>query len=809
MKNGIDFIRSYTDQKESASALLITMVVAALLMALVGQYISHMDQVNHMVGKSREVTARNELSDSLRSLMGNTEYIKFAANKDMHRHGNGNEMLWNCLYGENDSNCISLDKGVDAQNADSQGYYFDDYRELILAPIENHPFTNVKIDTRGDQINCPFSSPYHPSCLLSGQWQGGKRVGYNLEGDSSELSPCYPFEPIVYINPDCGVDEFGARKPSCIRAENIRLAHQIIDRSEELGLCPLPGRKITRMGSYPKKPEFISVPRHALVEFQCNPGASVLGSRDAAEGELLSGDGNIECQCQFPFAPTGTRNEKGVLCERMAEHCQAGTVLTGRNQDGTPICKYTDELSPGQPVNMSFGTAGAFNGSGQLQMSCERDGWLQDLKIDCEGEATTRDEPAVGHSCLFFYGFIKLIGGRDMIPDQIPSVFYANSGEKPCHAKREYSGMGNPAGNFYDVICTSTIFALIAAASLGAGAFVKKAAGKLVSKSTTKIMGKAAAKSAIKTGAKTVAKEAAETALKQTAREGLEGVAEKAAKEAAEAALKKGMSKTAAKKLAEQAAKKSLKVAQKEAAEKAAKGAAEKAAMEAIEKAGKEAAEKAIKEGGGVVTKKLLKEAQEAALKAARKEAVDQATKRTYDAGFKQVTKVGTTIGMRKSAKEAAEKALQKQLKITVFKTAEQKSAEIAAKNIAKKAAMKQSATYAARQKAKTIAKKTAAAGAFAAPFSNLILGGLSPALFAQSLALDVGMDLAGVGCKALMKVPIVGPALWFACVLAASLSFGAWHVFVDYSCYPLDPPRINCQLNGTCYHYGREYTTQ
>ena len=820
---------------QQGSALLVTMIIASLLLALIGNYINHKDHINYMVKNVKLETARNELADKIRSIISNQEYIKKSYDDKFLKHSNGNQMLYQCLHGKLVENCISNPEGVSNHHPDKNGYYKKHYPVLILPPIENHPFPDKKQDVNGQTINCPAGDKNHPSCLISGSWDGHSVVGYNLHGESSVLSACYPYEPVIYMNPDCGTNEFGERKKKCILAENIRLSFQMIDRSEQFGLCPIPGRKITRMGSYPKKPEFISLPRHALVDFECNPGATVMGT-DLSDGRAStkSEDGNISCQCRFPFSSTGERNQKGVLCEKIADHCPGGTSIVGRKKDGSPLCKFKDEMSPGQHVFLNFGTKN--NGDNEIftenssKISCDRDGWIQQLNMDCKGEAVTKKESQSLQTCLFFYGMIKLIGGKHFIPDRVPNVFYLGGDEKPCYAEREYPSGGNPYQDWFGALCVQTMFGLLLLEGAGSKQTAKKSIEPYVKRATAKTMAASAAKQGSRQAGSIIGQQAAEEAAKkairnasreavdQLASPALKRAAEEVGQQAAKSALKKGLSKEAAKRMAKEATERHLRIAMKEAAEETAEELGEKAAIKALnesmEEAGKEAAEKVLKEAGeGIASKAMKKKARQAFEKAATEKAIDITTKKVKNAAGKEIAGVATMIGIRQASEEAAERALQKALKKTIRKNLLRKSGknslQKAAKQAVKEMTQKKAASAAATSSARSMARKSAKAAGYGGNFANLLFGNLSPALMAATVTLDVAMMAAGMGCKKLTVVPFVGPALWIACAQAAATGFGSIHAKVDISCYPLKQPRISCDLTGTCYHYGKEYSKE
>ena len=820
--------------QETGSALLISIFMAAIIMSIVAVYNLNTSMIEDLSRKSHLKSSRDEIAKSLLSHISNPELLKKAIDAKYHSPNNGNKRMYDCIHGTLDDSCEASTVLADDAQLDLLGYYID-YTRLILPAPDRYVFPEKKSDTKpnqGARKNCPTGNPHHVSCLLAGHVPGNPldKVGYNFAGETGRLSACFPLEPVIYVKPFCGKNAFGEELSTCMHASDIKLAYQVIDRTKTLGTCEIPGRQSTRLGSFPKSLEFISMPRHALSGYQCNPGAFARGTimEDVDFDGIPDSDGNIECVCRFPFAPIpGKRNEKGVLCSKPLEQCPAGTSLVERDEEGSPICKWSDELSEGEIQDMSFGTSNSStNISGEQKISCRNKGWLQDLEISCEGGAKTQEEKDVGHSCLFFYGFIKMLNGKDFIPGKVPGIFYKDDSSKPCNALSEKATFGNPFGNGYDAACTATILALVSAGAVGVGAFVKKSVGKVVGKAAAKAIAKAGIKQGSKAAAKKIGKEILESTALVTALKVINSANRKATKESAEAAaaaaadkaLKKGLGQKAVQKAAEKAAKRTIKVAQKDAAEEAGKRSFQKLAQkniaEGAQKAGKEAAEKILQGGGENITKAMLKEAEQAVLKAAKDQAIKEATETVYQASFKKVAKVSSIIALRRAARESAEESFEKYWNYSLRKGlrgnaktyARRKASRAAAKKLAEDAAKKTSKQFAAKKAAQESAKKAAAATVYASPFANFLLGDLPPALAGQALSLDIAIDAAAVLVKILWAIPFIGPALAIAAATIAASTLGGWHVNIEHACYPLQPPGISCTLSGTCYYYGEDF---
>ena len=748
------------DQKQKGSALVLAMFITTAILTLVGLSTLSNDATNSIVKKNNMQFARDEIAKTLVSYITNPQIIKKQAGEENKNLTKGHSLLYNCLNGT-DEGGVKCERTSNI-SSDSDGYY--NLTQLMLLPPDDFQYPSKKLDRApndAQEKNCPSAG--HPSCQLSGGPDGGDKVGYNLSGETGELSPCFPFEPVVYINPYCGKDEFGVELLECTRAEDLEFVYQLVHHKYQEA-CPLDhGKKPLNLGIFPKKPEVVSLPRHALVDYECNPGAFIKG---------YESDGGVLCECRFPFTPVpGQSNEKGVLCQDAVQQCPGGTVLVSRDQDGKPVCRHLNELSDADIRPPMYAATETFNGGlANRSIECSNKGWLQNVEMQCEGQATTREDPGEGHSCLFFYEFVKMIdNGGTMIPGAIPVTFYRNDASLPCNAHKESFTMRPPTTG-YDWACQAAIFGLILAGAAGTGAILKKATSKVISKATAKVIGKAAAKTAAK-------KATTKTLTKWAAKKGAQRAAQIAATDAAEKAAK-------------------------EAAQEAVERLGKEATAEAVEKAAKEAAEKAAAQAANEVMEKFIREAAQ--------EAGQEASERLAEQGLSEaqqkVTKKLTTEVTQKGIEEAVEKEAAEALGREFTKKAVKTQAQEAAERVIRRS----TTAKATKDSAKTALKKSAiAAGAYSGGFSGLLLGDLSPSLFTQALALGFAIDGAAVFVNVIKSLPFPGARL-----AAAGIAFGfgvlyaSWQVKVDYNCYPLETePQIKCTLIGTCYKYGQEFS--
>ena len=760
--------RLKTKDQQKGSALVLAMFITTAILSLVGLSTLSNESTTSIVKKNSMQFARDELAKTLVSFITNPQVIKKQARYKNRQYSYGHTLLYNCLNGsEKDVGGVACEHTSEVTTA-ADGYY--NLSQLTLLPPDDFQYPEAKVDRapNEDQVkNCPEGNVAHPSCLLSGKNKADEIVGLNLQGETGQLSPCFPFEPVVYINPYCR-DEFGDEAENCDIAEDIEFVYQIIHRPDEYfgqnAECPLnQGKKQFNLGTFPKKPEVVSLPRHALVDYECNTGAFI---------KVYESDGSVICECRFPFTPIpGKSNEKGALCQDALERCPGGTVLVSRDSDGNAVCKNLNELSAADekpPLYVS--TDSVSNPPRGQPIRCDNKGWVQNVQMECTGQATTREDPGTGHSCLFFYEFVKLIdNGGTMIPGPIPATFYKDDASLPCNAHQEKI-VTKPPSNGYDALCFGTILGLVAAGAAGTGAILKKATSKVISKASAKVVGKAAAKTAAK-------KATTKSLTKWVGKKAAQRTAQKAATEAAE------------------------KAARDKAAELAAKGIAADLVVKGAREAAEEAAAKAAKE----TMEKFIVEAAEEADEQAAKAVSDHLEKQAIKKATTQTTKQGIEDAIEKGASDALGKELaSRHILKGQFRTTGAKAREAAQNKIARATAAK-----AAKENGKTALKKTAIAGAaYSGGFAGIVLGDLSPEIFTAALALGFAIDGAGVAVNAIRGIPFVGFALAVLAALAFALTFSSIQVEVDYNCYPLDTePQITCKLTGTCFHYGQDFT--
>lgn len=724
-------------KSQHGSAILIVVFMVGLVLSIITIYVHSEGVMKNIKANQTLRSQRDDVAKSLLSYISNHEIIKYAATPSFTGLSNGNKLLHDCLTGIVVDGCRSFPLESKPGSSD---YY--NYPQLSLPAPEDFSFPTDKSGGK----NCP--SKNHPSCNLSGPSSSRKKVGYNFNGETGELSACFPLEPIVYINPECGKDDMGNQKTKCTLVQDIRVAFQLAHRKFNSS-CPDLKLSDVPLGITPKELNFITLPRHTLVEYECNEGAFVKGHEAG---------GDIICECQFPYVPIeGKRNEKGVLCQEVIEKCPGGTTYIGRDQRGKPVCKYLQEMSKPFTKEMHIATSNYPGNFAKEDITCNEHGWLQDLNIDCHATQTPTKEELAGYSCLFFYSFLKFIDGEYLIPGPLPTQFYPD-GDKGCYAYNETSTMRAIPQNWWDAACYAAITGLlfIGSASTGKNLFVKKAAGGALSKGSAKVMGKNAAKAAAKKalfigGAKT-SKKAVKSAGKQAAK-----AAQDAASTAVTKLMKEGITDP-----------KLLKTAAKEAASKA----AGETATEAIAKSVK-------KSSGTVLDNSALVGMHKAAVAAGK----NVGGKVTITAG-----KSWLRYGLERTGETIAEIAVRAGVKYAFRVAAARATKELAREN---------------RKNDVEVGGGDTLGGYDSDSVANLIMGDLSPAVFAQTFALDIAMDAYALAAKQLQAIPYVGYALWVAAILAGGYIFAAWQVQVDYNCYPLEqPPSFACTLTGVCYDF-------
>ena len=435
-------------EQQKGTALVMAMFIVTGILTLVGLLSLSENNTRSILRKNSMQTARDEIAKSLISFITNPQVIKKQALEANNGVSRGHAMLYNCLNGTD----VGGVRCARTENItkDADGYYSNLTRLPLLAP-DDFQYPGEKQDADGRVKNCPANNPNntHPSCLIAGQRNGGNPVGYNLRGETGVLSPCFPFEPVVYLNPYCSD---GASE--CELAEDMEFVYQLIHKQFNQE-CPI-GKAQTQfnLGTFPKKPEVISTPRHALVDYQCNPGAFITG---------YESDGSISCECRFPYSQVpGQRNEKGVLCQKIDENCPGGSVLVRRDAEGRPVCKVLsntqqEEVGPIKAVTPGTGVDDSQVGAA---MTCTNSGWLQDININCTGVARTVREPGWGSSCLFLYQYVKMIDdGKSRIRGYVPTEFYRRGDTLPCRATKEsfVRGWYNQDGAGWNVLCGTAI----------------------------------------------------------------------------------------------------------------------------------------------------------------------------------------------------------------------------------------------------------------------------------------------------------------------------------------------------------------
>lgn len=729
-------------ESQKGSSLVTVMVLTGALLAGVAIY-SHSHKLNQeAIAKADNQAARDRIFKTLETYVSNHNFIKHTAKKEHLGYGQGHITLYNCLNGEDEfgKGCQRKPKN-DQRN--QEGFYA--YEKLTLIPPKDFEFPAAKTDKAPNSSqpkNCPSAND--PSCYFSSPAPQGASVGFNFNGETSNLSPCFPLEPVIYVNPKCGKDLAGNDLTSCKYAEDMEFAVQLIHRSFPKQ-CPIKSQNSAKLGSYPKKLKFLSTARHTLVEFECNPGAFVKG---------YEGDGGLTCECRFPYSPIpGKFNEKGVLCQEIKDSCPGGSVMVSRDEKGFPVCKSLAQLSEENHQSMTFGNSPSLTGVSSSGMSCEQNGWMTDLQLECKGSVTTGAQEAEGHSCLFFYSFAKILNGEHFIPGPVPSRFYP-SGTKPCNAYKEESFFFPPS-NWYDVSCLGLMTGIFLAGGIGVKSLVKGAVKTVTSKVMSKVVAKAAAKGAAK-AAKKAGANISKTTLKATTK-----AAEKAAMEASQQAA--------------------LKAAKEGATVKAIKAAAQEAAEKAASKSAVSSIGTAAQKMGGTIMKKGVMQSIEKGAQEGGKTVLAKASK------F-----LAKTVTSRASTK-AANKLLVQNAKNTP-------------KILFKKASK---ALHKAYKGTSIVVKQVGSKAVAVAPVANVIIDGFSPAVFAQVIALDVAMEAIAIAINILRNIVIFGIGPMLAVIFATVSGFllSSWKVKVNYACYPIETePDIQCTLSGTCQHYGEKF---
>ena len=426
-------------RSQSGSALVSVMAISSAILILMTLYAKRHELVQK-ISKGKEFhIARNELAKNILTHISNPEFLKASAKRTL--LSPANEMFKKCLevVPETDEDCIPVIINEQEPELTSQGYYRsnqinsltgkrDELYRLVLIPpagsatigdnrwLFQYPGKrDGRSDELGNKINCPPQGRDHISCVLAGapednsfEFRRKNQVGYNFRGESGELGPCYPLEAVVYMNPLCPLDEFGVRKANCTFAEDFGFAAQIIHRDKEYfggEICDIQSQVPPHsLGTYPKQLDFIYQPRHLLAGFECNFGAFTKGYTD---------NGNIQCECRFPYQPTGKQNERGVLCEKFENECPDGSMFTGRKKDGSPVCKFLNELSEGIPTNqIIMGTKTADGTTPGDSIECPDKGWLQELNMACGGTVTTTKTPVKDDICSEGWFVMNLIRGN-------------------------------------------------------------------------------------------------------------------------------------------------------------------------------------------------------------------------------------------------------------------------------------------------------------------------------------------------------------------------------------------------------------
>ncbi|MFK7824047.1 MAG: hypothetical protein AB8G05_07820 [Oligoflexales bacterium] len=445
-------------EKEKGSALVMAMFIVTGILTLVGLSSLSEDNTRSILKKNSMQTSRDELAKTLISFITNPQIIKLQA--DNKNYSDGHALLHNCLNGDDlrGQTC----RRTENITTDADGYY--NLTQLPLKAPKDFQYPSEKTDrppNGGQAKNCPDDNPEssHPSCLISGE--SSKKVGYNLRGETGALSPCFPFEAVVYVNPYCSDDA-----STCTRAEDLEFFYQLIHRRFNQECALDTGKTDFRLGTFPKKPESISLPRHTLVDYECNVGAFIAG---------YESDGSINCECRFPYSPIpGRSNEKGVLCHNVSQNCPAGSVLVARNEQGNPVCRVLSKLNSARlpSLPLTAATHGAVDDDNNLKrvLTCPNSGWLQEVDLSCTGAATTERIPGEGTSCLFLYSFVKMIDdGKSRIKGYVPTRFYREGKTLPCLATKEsfFRGAIDSRNPGWNALCGTAIGASLFLGNFG------------------------------------------------------------------------------------------------------------------------------------------------------------------------------------------------------------------------------------------------------------------------------------------------------------------------------------------------------
>ena len=432
---------------ESGSALIWVILVMTVVSILGNIFVNNYRLELRTAFIFSQSKKKDLLGEKISDMTIDASLLKKAANSTRLQKATGNQMLHQCIYGTGR-------QGECTRNNTREDGSFQISLPVAISAFEQEEKSSVECSSEADHSisDCIIGSNNFDNGNI---WVSG--VG--LDGSFAKAGRCYPFELKIYFRPDCGLDEFGDEKISCVRAKNLEIAYQLIDQSDTVEKCENSELNLLRpMGTFPEQPEFLSVPRTMISGDSCNPGAILVGISPGT-------DGNSMCECKFPYGTTGRQNENGVICERISEICPSGSIEIGKSKNGSPVCKPVEYVTTSEDMAFEFGTD--FSDAG---INCQQNGWLSDFNLSCKGKAEARTESYEGSSCLFFYANSKLLEGKHYIPGEVPGIFYRNE-EQPgprdmCMSKSKEIKLSNPLGDSYAGKCLGIITGLILGGNL-------------------------------------------------------------------------------------------------------------------------------------------------------------------------------------------------------------------------------------------------------------------------------------------------------------------------------------------------------
>ncbi len=315
--------------------------------------------------------SRDQLARNIELFLTNPQVILQSVDPSIDLPGNA--MLRDCVgnpSGTMTTSTYTSATGVSGNACDSTKVDSNLGMEFLLFPETSYVFGNAVGDS-----NCPSSGQSLPwksrsmSCFLAGMRNPGQYVAYNFKGDTNGVgNQDFPLRVRVFFKPVCS--KRNPAQTSCAFAEAIQFRYEISEVYTKF--------KRFKLGTYPRKPQWISVDTLTIVGMQCNIGA--VASADALTGTLA-------CKCFRPYRPLldpstslPQVNAKGPLCESEEIACPPGFILVGHDNSSNPICQ--------QMITKTASTAGPSWSSSDPPSthSCNQNGdggWVSNITRTC------------------------------------------------------------------------------------------------------------------------------------------------------------------------------------------------------------------------------------------------------------------------------------------------------------------------------------------------------------------------------------------------------------------------------------------